>query len=98
MNNNNLKPENVENVWPVNVNKLYNIGNAPRLTQMELKQRFIEYANKYPELKGNRNKNNVPLYNKFKAEKAKEEMNAMAMFAKKTRKQRQRRRRNSRRV
>lgn len=96
--NNDLNPENIENVWSVNVNNLYTNKNTPRLTQLELKKRFVNYANKYPLMKTNLNTNGVPFYNKYKAEIVKEEKDAMNVFAKKTRKQRQRRRRNSRRV
>jgi hypothetical protein len=72
---NKLKPENVENVWTVNLTKGYTRRNAARLRNLELKQRFVNYAKIFPELKQNRNVKG-------------EQRNAMNMFTKKNNRRR----------
>jgi hypothetical protein len=90
--NNNLKPENVENVWTVNVNNGYTLRNAARLRNLELKERYVNYAKKFPELKQNRNSKGELAYPKALMALQREERNAMKLFTKKNNRRRKSRR------
>lgn len=83
-NNNNNNNNNDEEVWEVNLNNLYTKANTRRLLNLNLKKRFAERANAFPELRNEFHENVVKQLRNENAQ-------AMKMFNKKRRSVRRRR-------
>ncbi len=83
LNSNNNNNNNDENVWEVNLKNVYTKDNTRRLLNLNLKKRFAEHANAFPELQ---NAFHETVVKQLRNENAQ----AMKMFNKKARTNRRR--------